>query len=70
MHGLEAEYYDRIDFTYLDIDDPMNDQFKRALGYQYQPHLFLLDGEGNILGQWVGRTSAEELGSAFQGALQ
>ena len=70
MHGLEAEYYDRIQFSYLDIDDPTNDQFKRALGYQYQPHLFLLDGEGNILGQWVGRTSAEELAAAFQGALQ
>ena len=68
MHGLEAEYYDRIDFTYLDIDDPTNDQFKRALGYQYQPHLFLLDGDGNILGQWVGRTSAEVLVAAFNAA--
>jgi len=68
VHGLEAEYYDRIQFSYLDIDDPTNDQFKRALGYQYQPHLFLLDGEGNILGQWVGRTSAEELAAAFNAA--
>ncbi len=70
MHGLEAEYYGQINFVYLDIDDPVNDQFKRALGYQYQPHLFLMDGEGNILGQWVGRVAADELRSAFQGALQ
>ena len=65
MHGLEAEYYDRIAFSYLDIDDPRTEDFKRALGYQYQPHLFLLDGEGNIVDQWVGIVSAEQLSAAF-----
>jgi len=68
VHGLEAEYYDRINFSYLDIDDPATDEFKRALGYQYQPHLFLLDGDGNILQQWVGRAPAEEMAAAFNAA--
>lgn len=69
MHGLEAEYADRIIFSYLDIDDPANDEFKQQLGYRYQPHLFLLDADGNVLDQWVGPVKREELEMAFQDAL-
>lgn len=69
VHGLEAEYEGKIKFSYLDIDDPANDAFKQALGYRVQPHLFLLDGEGNILKQWLGRVSAEELTDEFEAAL-
>ena len=61
MHGLEAEYGRQVNFVYLDIDDPETDTFKRQLGYRYQPHLFLLDSEGNVIQQWVGRASGEEL---------
>lgn len=70
MHGLEAKYDNKIQFTYLDIDDPANESFKQKLGYRVQPHLFLLDGEGNILAQWVGAITAEDLETAFQSALQ
>jgi hypothetical protein len=69
VHGLEAEYADRIIFSYLDIDDPANDEFKQQLGYRYQPHLFLLDADGNVLDQWVGPVTREELEMAFQDAL-
>lgn len=69
MHGLEADYVDRIAFSYLDIDDPSNDEFKQQLGYRYQPHLFLLDADGNILDQWIGPVTREELEMAFQEAL-
>lgn len=54
VHRLEVEYYDTIDFVYLDIDDSRTDDFKRQLGYRVQPHLFLLDGNGNIVQQWLG----------------
>ena len=65
VHGLEIEYFGKIKFAYLDIDDPANEEFKKALGYRVQPHLFLLDGEGNIIQQWVGRVSADELRAVF-----
>ncbi len=68
MHGLEQQYGDRIGFVYLDIDDSRTDDFKRQLGYRYQPHLFLLDGEGNITQQWLGFVTQEELEAALLAA--
>lgn len=65
MHGLEVEYYDRVDFIYLDIDDPRTDPFKQQLGYRYQPHIFLIDGDGNIVQQWVGPVSESDLAAAL-----
>lgn len=65
MHGLEQQYGDQISFVYLDIDDSRTDDFKRQLGYRYQPHLFLLDGEGNITQQWLGFVTREELETAL-----
>jgi hypothetical protein len=67
VHGLEVEYYLDIDFVYLDIDDPRTNEFKSLLGYAYQPHLFLLDGQGNIIQQWIGPVSESELRTAFDG---
>ncbi|MFQ5942579.1 MAG: hypothetical protein ACE5JF_03390 [Anaerolineales bacterium] len=65
VHGLEAKFAGQIDFVYLDIDDPNTTPFRSQLGYQYQPHLFLLDGAGNVLMQWVGTTGEGELDSAL-----
>ena len=65
MHGLEVEYYDRVDFVYLDIDDPRTDSFKQQLGYRYQPHIFLMDGDGNVVQQWVGPVSESDLAAAL-----
>jgi len=70
VHGLEAEYYGKIKFTYLDVDDPANEDFKSQLGYRVQPHLFLLDAEGNIIQQWLGSITADELRASFDTALQ
>jgi hypothetical protein len=69
VHGLEADYNDRINFIYLDIDDSQNDEFKRALGYRFQPHFFLVDGEGKVVQQWVGRISGDSLILAFEEVL-
>lgn len=68
MHGLEQQYGDRINFIYLDIDDARTDDFKRQLGFRYQPHIFLLDGEGNTTQQWLGFVSREELETALLAA--
>lgn len=68
MHGLEAKYTGQVEFVYLDIDDPATNEFKRQLGYRYQPHLLLLDGDGNILRQWIGYVSESDLDPALQSA--
>ena len=65
VHGLEAKYFGKIMFTYLDADDPATLDFQRALGFRYQPELYLLDASGLVLQKWVGFVSKEELESAF-----
>lgn len=65
VHGLEVEYFGSVNFVYLDIDDPANDNFKKELGYKYQPHFFLVDGEGNILLQWLGPVPVDDFRAAF-----
>lgn len=65
VHGLEAEYFGRIQFTYLDADDPLTRDFQKTLGFFYQPEIYLLDGAGNVLMKWVGYTSEEELEAEF-----
>jgi len=70
VHGLEAEYYNQIKFSFLDIDDPANDEFKSALGFRAQPQFFLLDENGEILQQWFGRVSADDFRTAFDAALE
>lgn len=59
INGLEWKYQDRISFVYLDIDDPANKSFKNVLGYKYQPHFFLVDGQGKIINQWLGYVPLE-----------
>ena len=70
VHGLEARYGDRIQFTYLDIDDSRTDGLKTALGFRVQPQYFLLDGSGNVVKEWFGLVPEEELAAAFEGALE
>ena len=65
VHGLEAKYFGRIQFTYLDADDLRTSDFQRTLGFYYQPEVYLLDANGNVLQKWVGYTSEEEFESAF-----
>jgi len=66
VHGLEQDFADQVDFAYLDIEDPRNDEFKRRYGFRVQPHILLLDGSGEIAQEWVGLVSGEELEAALQ----
>jgi hypothetical protein len=65
VHGLEAEYFGKIKFTYLDADDPRTDSFQRTLGFYYQPEIYLLDGNGNVLKKFVGYQTEADLETAF-----
>ena len=68
MHGLEAEGGGEVEFVYLDIDDPATEPFKRQLGYRVQPHMFLVDGDGLVLQQWLGFVDAATLEAALEQA--
>jgi hypothetical protein len=70
VHGLEAKYYGKIRFSYLDASDPNTREFQRALGFAYQPEVYLLDGDGNLLKKWVGFTSQEEFEAVFAQYVQ
>ena len=70
VHGLETEYYKEINFTYIDIDDPDNAEFLNILAFRYQPHFLLIDGEGNVIKQWLGPVTAEEFKNTFDTVLQ
>lgn len=70
VHGLEAKYFGKIKFTYLDAEDPNTSDFQRTLGFYYQPEIYLLDANGNLLQKWVGYTSEEEFETVFAQYLQ
>jgi hypothetical protein len=69
VHGLEAEFGEQMNFIYLDIDDPENQENKRLLKYRYQPHFILIDKMGNVIQQWVGFVSENELRLGIEKAL-
>lgn len=69
VHGLESEFYQNVNFIYLDIDDPAVNRFKAELAFRYQPHFFLLGREGEILQQWLGPVGEGELRDALNAAL-
>jgi len=65
VHGLEAKYFGKIKFTYLDADDSNTRDFQRALGFNYQPEIYLLDRQGNLLKKFVGYTTQDQFEAAF-----
>jgi len=69
VHGLEADYASRMNFIYLDIDDPANEYFERQLGFQTEPHFFLLDPQGRVIREWIGYVSRTQFIQAFNSAL-
>ena len=70
VHGLEAEYFGKIKFTYLDADDSRTQGFQRALGFRYQPEFYLLDAGGQLLKKFVGFVSQDEFESVFAQYVQ
>jgi hypothetical protein len=65
VHGLEAKYFGKIIFSYLDADDPLTFDIQQTLGFYYQPEIYFLDPNGVVIQKWVGYTSEPDLESAF-----
>jgi thiol-disulfide isomerase/thioredoxin len=68
--GLETAYGDKMNFVYLDIDNPAVAKFRDQLGFQMQPQFFLLDAQGNVIKQWSGSVQEAELRAAIDAALK
>jgi len=65
VHGLEAEYYSRVQFVFLDADDPATTDFQRQFGFRVQPEFYLLDGQGEVLYRWFGYVETDNFRSVF-----
>jgi thiol-disulfide isomerase/thioredoxin len=70
VHGLEGLYEAQVEFIYLDRDDPATQRLQDVLGYIYQPHFFLLDENGKVLGEWRGYVEGELLQTALVEAIE
>jgi thioredoxin-like negative regulator of GroEL len=70
VHRLEAEYFGRILFTYLDADDPNTQAFQRELGFYYQPEIYFLNGNGTVIQKLIGPVAEETLRNLFDTHLQ
>ena len=69
VHRLEIDYWGHVEFFYLDIDDPAVAQYKQQFGFRYQPHLILLDGEGNVVQEYVGAQPEADLRVALDNLI-
>ncbi|MCP5095551.1 MAG: hypothetical protein GY943_08370 [Chloroflexi bacterium] len=69
MHGLEEEYGDEVEFVYYDIDDPDSAAAKTEYNFRFQPHVILVDENGEIIQQWLGYNSANVYEEAFEALL-
>ncbi|MFN8381773.1 MAG: hypothetical protein U0V02_07525 [Anaerolineales bacterium] len=65
VHGLEAEYFGKVKFSFLDADDPNTDIFQKDLGFYYQPEFYFLDANGNLIKKLIGYIKEEEFRSLF-----
>ncbi len=70
LNQLRTEFGHKANFFFLDIDDPATQNIKKQLGYQLQPHLFLVDAKGNIIEDWTGFIDEAEVRDEISKALQ
>lgn len=69
VHRLEADYWERIDFIYIDREHDDNRAVVRRFNVNSQPILFLLDAQGNIITRWAGNPGEGALREAMDTLL-
>jgi len=65
--SLDSQYNNRINFIYLDVDDPGTEVVRSMLDYTViaKPRIYLLDPQGIVIRDWIGYVSFEELQEAI-----
>jgi len=69
VHGLEAEYWSRVDFVYLDREAPANAEVVNAYGIVYQPVFVLIRPDGTEVQRWFGGINPDEIRQALDNLL-
>ena len=69
MHGLEAEYWGRVDFLYINRELPANREVVDAYQIRSQPVIVLLDANGNEVQRLFGGISESELRAVLDSLL-
>ncbi len=65
VHGLEAEYWERVDFVYLNHEAPINRDAMRTYGFRWRPYFVFVDAEGNVIQTWFGAVEPDDFRAAF-----
>ena len=65
MHGLEAKYFGKIKFSYLEISNPLTADFREYLGFKIRPSFYLLDADGKVLHEWIGYQTQDQFEEVF-----
>ena len=69
VHGLEAEYWGRVDFVYLDREAADNQGVTQRYGIRAQPILILVEPDGTEVQRWFGFVTADQLRASIDGYL-
>ncbi len=66
LHALEAEYWSRVIFLYMDANNPANIEAVERLEIRETPVFVLLYFYDNVLQRWDGAPSMDDFRAAFE----
>jgi len=69
VHQLESEWAGKIDFIYIDWEDPNSADIKGSLDFQTPPEFFLIGPDGTVLDIWNHLVTREQFEASFREAL-
>ena len=70
VNGLKKAYKGRVKVVRIDREDPENAEIVKQYGARNQPMYFMLDGDGEIIWQYIGGIGSAELEQVFLMALE
>lgn len=69
VHGLEGEYWGRVDFVYLDREAAANVTVTARFGIRSQPVFVVLAADGGEITRLFGFVAERDLRAALERAL-
>lgn len=69
VHGLEEQYWNRVDFVYLDHLDPINREMTARYAFTWRPLFILIEPDGTEVQRWFGYVEAEDFQQALDDLL-
>jgi thioredoxin-like negative regulator of GroEL len=65
VHELEAEYWGKVDFVYLDRESPANKAVVKQYGIFGQPIFILIQPDGSEIQRWFGTVDLDAVRQAL-----